>query len=277
MPLVPVNDVSVEYVDTGGPGPVVVLLHGVHMDAELWSEVIAELRPNYRCVAPTLPLGAHRHPIPEGTDLTLGGLAAMLADFLDVLGLREATLVGNDTGGAILQVLASARPELVARLGLVSCEAFDNLPPGLPGRADRFAASMPGGVWLSAQSMRVPGFSRLPMTFGRMSKRPIPKHLLKAWFEPLRKNKKTRSDFARLVRLLDPDELEAATRGLDGFNGRAAVIWAAEDKVMPTQHGHDLGTLLGVEVALVTDSYTLVPLDQPKALAQHISNLLQLQ
>ena len=40
------------YSDTGGDGPVVVLLHGVLMGGSLWDAVIEGLRNRYRCVVP---------------------------------------------------------------------------------------------------------------------------------------------------------------------------------------------------------------------------------
>jgi pimeloyl-ACP methyl ester carboxylesterase len=58
---------SIEYEDTGGNGPVVVLLHGFLMDASLWDGVTADLSVDHRCLAPTLPLGAHRHPVRADT------------------------------------------------------------------------------------------------------------------------------------------------------------------------------------------------------------------
>ncbi len=45
---------SIEYEDTGGNDPVVVLLHGFLMDASLWKGVIADLSVYHRCLAPTL-------------------------------------------------------------------------------------------------------------------------------------------------------------------------------------------------------------------------------
>ena len=70
---------TIEYQDTGGTGPVLVLLHGLMMDASLWDKVIADLSPGYRCVAPTLPLGAHRHAMDPGADLSLPGIARLAA------------------------------------------------------------------------------------------------------------------------------------------------------------------------------------------------------
>ena len=48
--------------------------------------------------------------MPAGADLSLGGIAGLLAEFLDRLDLTDATLVGNDTGGALVQLLAGAAP-----------------------------------------------------------------------------------------------------------------------------------------------------------------------
>src|SRR5713101_1309923 len=95
----------VEYTDSGGNGPAVVLLHGLLMDASLWDSVIADLRDDYRCVAPTLPLGAHCLPVHADADLSMRGIARLTAELLEHLDLRDVILVGNDTGGALVQLL----------------------------------------------------------------------------------------------------------------------------------------------------------------------------
>src|SRR6516162_5453406 len=125
---------TVEYTDTGGDGPVLVLLHGLLMDASLWDGVIADLSTDYRCVAPTLPLGAHRHPMRADADLSLPGIARLVAEFCDRLGLDDVTLAGNDTGGALVQLLMADSPARITRVVLASCDAFDNFPPGLTGK-----------------------------------------------------------------------------------------------------------------------------------------------
>ena len=96
---------TIEYTDTGGGGPVIVLLHGLMMDSSLWDGPIADLSAEHRCVAPTLPLGAHRRPMHADADLSLPGIARLAAEFVDRLDLHDVTLVGNDTGGALVQLL----------------------------------------------------------------------------------------------------------------------------------------------------------------------------
>ena len=120
---------TIEYEDTGD-GPALVLLHGLMMDASLWDGPIADLSADHRCVAPTLPLGAHRYGVHADTDLSLPGIARLVAEFLDRLDLRDVTLVGNDTGGALVQLLMRDGAARVGRVVLASCDAFDNFPRG---------------------------------------------------------------------------------------------------------------------------------------------------
>ena len=137
---------TIEYEDTGGDGPVLVLLHGLIMDASLWDDMIADLSADHRCVAPTLPLGAHRRAMRADADLSLPGIARLAAEFLDRLDLKDVTLAGNDTGGALVQLLMAERDAHVTRAVLVSCDAFDNFPPGLTGKALVAAGARARGV-----------------------------------------------------------------------------------------------------------------------------------
>src|SRR5499427_10192805 len=98
MTQIELSSGPVEYIDTGGSGPVLVLLHGLMMDASLWDDVIADLSADHRCVAPTLPLGAHRRSMNADADLSLPGIARLVTEFCERLGVMDVTLVGNDTG-----------------------------------------------------------------------------------------------------------------------------------------------------------------------------------
>src|SRR6185295_8150012 len=74
---------TLDYLDTGGGGPTLVLLHGLLMDSSLWDGPIADLSTDHRCIAPTLPLSAHRHPV--SGDLSLPAIARLVEEFLDRL------------------------------------------------------------------------------------------------------------------------------------------------------------------------------------------------
>ena len=107
-------------------------------------------------------------------DLSPPGLAQLVADFIDALGLEDVTLVGNDTGGAICQLVVTRHPERIGRLVLTPCDAYENfLPPAF--RYLQRLARVPGGVTAVAQSMRIPADRRSPIAFGWLSKRRIPR------------------------------------------------------------------------------------------------------
>ncbi|MEU9078836.1 alpha/beta fold hydrolase [Kitasatospora sp. NPDC004745] len=260
---------TIEYRDTGGDGPVLVLLHGLLMDATLWDDTIARLAADHRCLAPTLPLGAHRLPMRPDADLSLPGAARLVAEFLDRLGLHDATLVGNDTGGALLQLLMSDGATRIGRAVLVSCDAFDNFPPGLTGRTLLLTGRLPPRLFgLFMQQMRLRAVRRLPVAFGWLTKRGDA--ATARWMTPVLRQSGIRRDTVRLLRAAAADTrllLEAA-EGLPGFDRPTLVVWAAEDRVMPPEHARRLVELVPrARLAVVDDSYTLVPLDQPGRLA----------
>src|ERR1700730_8067443 len=154
---------TIEYEDTGADGPVLVLLHGLMMDASLWDGVIAGLSADHRCVAPTLPFGAHRRAMRADADLSLPGIARLTAEVLERLELQDVTLVGNDTGGALVQLLMGDGDARVTRAVLVSCDAFDNFPAGLTGRTLLLSGKLaPPLFGLFMQQMRIRAVRRLP-------------------------------------------------------------------------------------------------------------------
>lgn len=264
----------IEYEDTGGSGPIVVLLHGLVMDGSVWRHVVRELRNDHRCVVPTMPMGSHRRPMREDADLSPHGIARLQAEFLEALDLHDVTLVGNDLG--TFQITAGWYPERIARLVLTSCEAFENFPPGLPGRAAEVGIKMPGGAFLMAQVLRLRALRRLPFTFGWMTKRPIPNEILDAWFRPLQTQPGVRRDLTKYVQTLDKGDMLVAAERLRSFDRPALVIWAKEDRIMPPSHGRRLAELLPhgrlIEIA---DSYTLIPEDQPGELARAIRQFIR--
>jgi pimeloyl-ACP methyl ester carboxylesterase len=259
-----------------GAGEVIVLLHGLHMNGSLWREVVPVLAVGHRCVVPTLPFGGHRTPMHAEADLTPRGVARLVGEFLQHLDLHDVTLVGNDTGGVIAQLLVTEDPRRIGRLVLASCEAFDNFPPGLPGKVSAVAARMPGGLYWAGQSMRWRPLTRLPLTWGWMSKRAIPRDLLDSWFGPLREQRAVRRDVVKFVRAVDNAELIEAAEKLADFDRPALVAWAVEDKVMPPAHADQLATRLpsGRRVD-IEDSFTLIPLDQPNRLADLIAAFIR--
>jgi pimeloyl-ACP methyl ester carboxylesterase len=266
---------TIEYEDTGGAGPTVVLLHGVVMNGTLWRRVVADLRTDHRCLIPNLPLGAHGLPMREDADLSLRGQAYLVAEFLERLDLVDVTLACNDWGGALL-LTSDGRDERIGRLVLAACETFDNYPPGLPGKNLALLGRLPGGLALAGQLLRVRALRRLPMTLGWMSKRPIPDEIVDRWLRPLR-DRAIRRDLSTYVRGVKAAkrELLAATERMAEFDRPVLVAWGPEDRVMPIEHGRRLAAILPRgRLVEIPDTYTLIPEDQPALLAARIREFI---
>jgi len=276
MPVARLAAGPVEYLDTGGDGPTIVFLHGFIMDATLWNEVVPTLAPEYRCVRPTLPLGSHRQPMHPDADLSLTGMVNVVADFLDCLDLQDVTVVHNDWGGALF-LTSLGRDQRVARHVVCSCEAFDNFPPGLPGLLAKIASWVPGGIPLALRQLRIGWLRRSPLLLGQMAKRPLPDELVRGWTAPGMESAEIRRDIRKYARRTWPKEqLVAATERLADFTGPALVVWTPETSVMPAEHGRRLAELFADgRLVELTDSYVLVPLDQPVPLAGLIDEFVR--
>jgi pimeloyl-ACP methyl ester carboxylesterase len=267
---------TIDYEDTGGDGPTLVLLHGLLMDCSLWDDVIADLSVDHRCVAPTLPLGAHRHAMHADADPSLRGIARLVAELIDRLDLRDVTVVGNDTGGALVQLLVCDNATRVSRIVLASCDAFDNFPPGLTGKTLVLTGKLPPAMFgLFMQQMRLRPLRRLPIAFGWLTKRGDA--ATARWIKPVLQQREIRRDTVRVLRAAaDKHFMLDAAECLPGYDRPALVVWASEDRVMPPDHGRRLAQLLPQgRLVEIPDSYTLIPLDQPAQLARSIRDFTQ--
>lgn len=257
----------IAYDDTGGDGPVLVFGHGLLLDGRQWRTVIP-LLPGYRCVTPTLPLGAHTQPMHADADLTQTGVAGILADFLDVLDLHDVTLVLNDWGGGQF-VISAGRDQRVAKLVLVSCEAFDNFPPK-PARPAVLLCRVPGGGWLLSKMLGTRTFRHSRRAYGLLAKHGIPDALFDEWFRPAATDAAIRRDLVKFAtgspnrrRLLELSDTLAR------FDRPVLVVWAREDRMMPLDHADRLVALYpDARKVIVDDSWTLVCEDQPEIMAQ---------
>jgi pimeloyl-ACP methyl ester carboxylesterase len=254
-----------------GQGPPVVFVHGLLVNAELWRAVVPGVAAaGFRCLAPDWPLGAHRIPVPAA-DLTPPGVAGLVADFLDRLDLQDVTIVANDTGGAITQLLMVNHPERIGRVVLTPSDCFHRFFPWVFAPLP-VIARIPGGVWLLAQLLRIRALHRLPMTFGWVSKRPVPRPAVDSYLQPSRQDRLVRQDLSRFLRGVHRRHTLAAAQRLPGFDRPVLLAWASEDRLFPIALAHRLAELLpDAKVVPIDDSYTFVPEDQPTELARLIT------
>ena len=250
-----------------GTGPALVFIHGAAVNGDLWRKVVPELATGHRCIALDVPLGGHSIALDGEPDLSLFGVAAIVADFLDALDLQDISVVGNDTGGAVSQALVGSRPERVGRLVLTSCDAFENFPPKAVAYLP-WLARVPSSFRLVGHALKLRPLQRLPITYGWAAREPIdPDIVYGSYLAGLRNSAGVRRDFARMLRAADPRDTVRAAELLTTFDKPALVAWAADDKFFPREHGRRLAELLPQgRFELVERSRTFIPEDNPAAL-----------
>jgi pimeloyl-ACP methyl ester carboxylesterase len=265
---------TLEYREEGDPaGAPVVLLHGLLMNGNVWDAVLPLLPAGFRYLRPVLPLGGHRLPMHADADLTMPGMVGIVADFLDALDLTDVTLVVTDWGGPLF-LTDMGRDKRVARLVICPSEAFENFPPGFPGKVAWLASRTPWTVAMAMRQLRIGWLRRQYLMFGMMAKKPIPQHLVDAWFDAGLRDKRIRTDLMKYTRTKFVDaELTRATNRLKDFHGDVLVLWS-HNPVMPDAHATRLADLTAAELRYVDDANVLIMLDQPQQTAHAIGEFL---
>jgi pimeloyl-ACP methyl ester carboxylesterase len=261
---------TVRYRDEGTGEPL-LFVHGVVVNGDLWRKVTPRLAKDFRCIVPDWPLGSHSVPMSPDADLSPPGLARLIVDFMDALELDTVTLVGNDTGGALAQIVAADHPDRVSRLVLASCDLYDRFFPPL-FKPLQMAAAVPGALWLIGQSLRPRFAQRLPIAFGWAMKRHPDRATVASYLEPGRASAGVRRDLRKVLRGVDSRYTIEAARKLESFTKPVLLPWAVEDRFFPIAYARRLADAIpGASLEEIHDSYTFIPEDQPEALADAIA------
>lgn len=254
-----------------GEGPPIMFVHGILVNANLWRRVVPRLDGCTR-VTLDLPLGSHLEPMPAGADLSPPGLALMIAEAIDALELNEVTVVGNDTGGALTQLMAVRRPERLARVVLTSCDAFDNFPPRF-FRIVLAPAQIPGAIPIVFGGMRVRVLRRLPIAYGWLSNEPIEREADDSFVLPVLTWRGIRRDLRKVLRGLDAKyTLDAAAR-LTAVDKPVLIAWSTEDRFFPPAHAERLAKVFpNARLEWVEGARTFSTEDRPERLADLIAS-----
>src|SRR5437588_759925 len=267
MPAATLTTGTIHYERSAPPGGrPLVFVHGYAMGASLWGPLSERLvGRGYACIAPTWPLGAHPEPMHEGSDMTMEGVAAMVGEFLDALALDDVVLVGNDTGGAIAQIVATRASHRLGALVLTSCDAFEHFPP--PILKPLIAASKVPPVFRAGV---LPMRTRLgrKLAYGALAHADID-HLAAQWMKPALSDHRVREDLRRFTASLKRETTVRAAERLPQFTKPALVAWSADDAFFPLEDGRRLAEALpNARLEVIEGARTFSMIDQPDALAE---------
>jgi pimeloyl-ACP methyl ester carboxylesterase len=275
MPQIALEQATIDYRVLGPEGsahPPVLFIHGILVDSRLWDRVAEGLaRQGYRCYLPNWPLGSHTIPVNAGADLSPRGVAVMIRDFIDALGLTDVTLVGNDTGGGLCQLVIDAYPDRVGRLVLTNCDAFDKFPP-FPFNAVFALLRGPISIKLLFEQMRIKALRHSPLGFGLLLD-PDPQ-LTAAWIEPCRTDARIRGDLAKLLRNVAKTDLTEVSTRLGRFTKPVTIVWGQRDRAFTPALGRRLAALFpNGSLIEVAGARTFVSLDNPRVVIDAITTV----
>jgi pimeloyl-ACP methyl ester carboxylesterase len=261
------------YRETGpADGPVVVFVHGFLVDDTVWADVPERLAADgFRCLAPAWPLGSHRRAMRPGADLSPRGLARVVASFLEILDLQDVVLVGNDTGGAVCQLLLDEDSSRVGRLVLTNCDAFDTFPPFPFNVLFRLARS-PAAARALLQLVRVGWVRNGRLGYGLLTHRRLSPEESLVWVAPARADSDVRRDVTTFARAWTGRELAGSAEWLRRYERPVLLVWGRRDRYFKLSLARRLlGTFPGARLVEVDDASTFVALDQPARLAEEIA------
>ncbi|WP_086821616.1 alpha/beta fold hydrolase [Allokutzneria sp. NRRL B-24872] len=280
MPTINLPSGALAYRDAGperSEAPPVVFVHPFLTNGAVWTRVADLLAARgVRSYAPDWPLGSHRTPMNPGADLSPRGVARHILTFLEALDLREVVLVGNDTGGALVQFVLDTDTSRVGRVVLLNCDAFENFPPfpfNVIFRLIKGPRRMKAGLF-PLRSLMV---RRSPLGFGLLG-RALDASLTRSWIEPALTSPGVRDDAVRFLRAIDPQELLDVSTRLKSFEGPVRIVWGTADRAFTPALGRRLQSAFrDAEFVEVPGARTLVQQDAPDVLAAQIADFTEVR
>ncbi|GAC1440219.1 MAG: alpha/beta fold hydrolase [Solirubrobacteraceae bacterium] len=249
-------------------GHAVVLFHGFMVDERLWEPIVPALvAAGFRVVRPTLPIGSHR--IPLGMAPTPRGVAHLVADLIEQLDLRNVTLVGNNSGGAMSQMLLAGRAERIGRVVLTNCDTADNFPPFPFDLLFLRLSKVPRVLHLVMRLSNATGVTR--MLFGWLTSRGFDRALVDSWARPYLADPAIQAETDQFLQAVNPQELRDAETRIRELDLPVLLLWGTGDRFFTLRHARRLANLLRrARIIEIPDAKTFVMHDAPDRVATEI-------
>ena len=258
---------------SSGQGPPLVFFAGALANGDLWRDVVAELEDRYDCITIDLPLGAHRWPLSAGADRSAPSLARLLLDCLELLDVKDATVVANDTaGGLLLLSLATGHPALgrVGRLVLTNCDSYDEFPPDGLQKAAAVCRTLPrlARVLLRLQLRSSTARRKVASTVVASG---LDHEREEEFFGPARRDRRVADDLVAALAGFRPQLLIDAGEAIPRFDRPVLLIWGDSCDFFPIADAQRLASEFPrATLVAVPGAKTWVPIDDPGAVTDAI-------
>lgn len=255
-----------------GTGPAAVFVHGLSASGALWRHVMESLSDTTRCIAVDLP---GHGGTPPREDPSVTAMAQMVIDLCQGLGLDRVDLVGIDTGGAVAQLAAVRRPELIRSLTLTNCDTEGNFPP--PSFAPVVELARQGQVAPILPPLAADPAAARDSVVAASYEDPeqIPDEVWREYLQPIAGDGDRAAYFERIIAAMDPAELKGVNDLLRGLNVPALVVWSTGNDTFEVEWAHRLHDVLpgAREVIELAGAKLFYPEERPAAIAGPLRQL----
>jgi len=264
----------IAYVEQGSSPPA-LFVHGVPLNGFHWRHVMDQLADLRRCIALDL-LGLGYTEISGAQDVSFAAQAQMIVEFLDALAIDQVDRVGNDSGGAIAQIVAARHPERVRTLTLTNCDVHDRWPPAavLPTLELARAGLLAGRFRAVVEQ---PEKARDPRGLGACYADPsaLTDEAVRVYLAPLVSSEERAATMHRYWTSFDVQQTVAVEPLLRRLTVPTQIVWATDDIFFDIESAHWLrDTIPGVvRLIEVPGAKLFFPEDRPEALAGPLREL----
>jgi pimeloyl-ACP methyl ester carboxylesterase len=251
-----------------GEGPTALFVHGVPLNGYHWRHALEGLGDLRRCIAPDL-MGLGYSEIAPDQPIDFDAQARMLLEFLDASSIDEVDLVGNDSGGAIAQIVATNAPDRIRSLTLTNCDTIGNWPP--PAFMPILNLAKEGKLGRTFAAFRAdPALAQSPAGLGVAFEFPqrLNDELLGVYLGPVTATAERQSRINDYVAAIEQGPTAGLLHGLEAFQKPTLIVWADGDVFFPTQWSDWLARIIpGTrKVAVLNGARLFFPEERPDIL-----------
>lgn len=146
MPRATIDDLELEFIDTGGEETPILLLHAFPLNGREWEPQIESLGSRYRLIAPDLKgFGGSSAPA-DRSAYSMDAYADEMKGLLDHLGVERVVLAGLSMGGYIALAFWRRYRNAVQALVLADSRAEADPPEGVAKRTNQQQTVLEQGI-----------------------------------------------------------------------------------------------------------------------------------